>query len=148
MLLQTALGPRASDSDWSTTIQSVRQQASSAHLSPGLGTEPLRVGGTGDVRKFLEATALEDLNVRARLTGHLLSEGRLQGATVSLGEALAVDVFWSLAGRRLQLVQVVCVAGGGLHVGASLVVRVVAVHRSPIDSTDGRLTAHRANGHR
>ena len=59
MLLQvTAFSARASDCDGSTTVQSIGQKAGRADLSPGLGTETLRVGRTSKLRKFLEATAL------------------------------------------------------------------------------------------
>lgn len=80
--------------------------------------------------KFFQATTLKDLDVRACLSRDRLSEGGLQRGTFALGEALSVDLFWSLTGRHLMLGQTVCVTGGGLHlrVGPSLVVRVVAVH--------------------
>jgi hypothetical protein len=81
------------------------------------------------LRKFFKATTLKDLDVRACLAGDRLSEGCLQRGTVSLGEALGVDVFWSLTGCNLMLGQTVCVTGGGLHLreGPSLVVRIVVV---------------------
>ena len=68
-MLLTTLGPRASDGDRSATVQSIGQ-AARAMISPGLGAEPLRVGRTVDVREFLEATALEDFDVRACLAGN------------------------------------------------------------------------------